>query len=554
MHISIDIWKSLAGIAIFLLGMNFLEEGLRHLAGRSFKLFLKKQTSHKLKAIGGGAIVTAILQSSSIVNLMVLAFAGAGILQMQNALAIILGANLGTTLTSWLIATVGFSYNIENFALPIAAVSGIMMMLVNKESRLYQWCKLLFGFSFLFIGLSYIKTGIENIVQHVDISSFNEQPAILFLFAGFLITSLIQSSSATVAIALSALNVNAIDLISATALVLGAEVGTSIKLIIASLNGLAIKKRVATGNLLFNITSTLLVFIFLLPINRFITDVIGIKDNLLALVLFQSLVNIAGIVIFYPFLGVFGRFLDKRFISRDDEALYISKAPITDSGLAMDALEKESANFIDKVLGFTANAFNADYKPPTPGVSRNYDRKPLKEKYEYIKTLHGEILRFSAKLQIASLSKNETEKLGQLISANRNSMYAAKNIWDALHDIDQLSKSSNDIKYSFFEKNKEKITIFCHFASELLEKKNNDGIFEDITAVYKKIQKEYSQNLEELYKEGMEKHVTQVEISTLINFNREMHTAFKSFVFALKDYLLSPKEAKYFDELPGFIR
>src|SRR6188474_480005 len=148
---SIDIWKALAGIAIFLLGIKFLEESLKQLAGRKFKLFLKKQTSNKLKAIGGGAIVTAVLQSSSIVNLMVLAFAGAGIIQMQNALAIILGANLGTTLTSWLIATVGFSYNIENFALPIAAVSGIVMMLANKENRLYQWCKLLFGFGFLFI-------------------------------------------------------------------------------------------------------------------------------------------------------------------------------------------------------------------------------------------------------------------------------------------------------------------------------------------------------------------------------------------------------------------
>jgi len=97
---SIDIWKMLAGIAIFLLGIKFLEESLQELAGRRFKLFLKKQTQNKLKAIGGGAVVTAVLQSSSIVGLMVLAFAGAGIIHMQNALAIILGANLGTTISN----------------------------------------------------------------------------------------------------------------------------------------------------------------------------------------------------------------------------------------------------------------------------------------------------------------------------------------------------------------------------------------------------------------------------------------------------------------------
>ena len=122
-----------------MLGMNFLEEGLHNLAGRPFKLFLKKQTSHKLRAIAGGAIVTGLLQSSSIVNLIVLAFVGAGVIQMQNALAVILGANLGSTFCSWIIATVGFEFNIESFALPIAGISGIAMLLTNKESRWNHW-------------------------------------------------------------------------------------------------------------------------------------------------------------------------------------------------------------------------------------------------------------------------------------------------------------------------------------------------------------------------------------------------------------------------------
>src|SRR5688572_24385198 len=125
LNVSFDIWKSLAGVAIFLLGMKFLEDSLRQLAGRPFKLFLKKQTSNKLKAIGGGAIVTGLLQSSSVVGLMVLAFVGAGVITMQNALAIFLGANLGTTINSWIVALLGFKFNIESFALPITAVAGI---------------------------------------------------------------------------------------------------------------------------------------------------------------------------------------------------------------------------------------------------------------------------------------------------------------------------------------------------------------------------------------------------------------------------------------------
>ncbi|HLG39855.1 MAG TPA: Na/Pi symporter [Chitinophagaceae bacterium] len=554
MLFSADIWKFLAGIAIFLLGMNFLEESLRHLAGRPFKLFLKKQTSNKLKGITGGAIVTGILQSSSIVNLMVLAFVGAGVIQMQNALAVILGANLGTTLNSWIIATVGFSFNLEDFALPAAGISGIIMMLVNKESRWYQWSKLIFGFSFLFIGLNYIKTGIEGLVQHVNLDSVKEQPAIVFLIIGFLITSLVQSSSATVAIALSALNVNAISLVSAMAIVLGAEVGTTIKLVLASIKGIAAKKRVAAGNFLFNSISTVIVLILLNPINYFIIEMVGIRDNLIALVFFQSLVNLAGIILFYPLLEISGKFLEKRFAGKDDESLFISKVSTADGDLALDALEKETHNFIFHVLSFTVNAFDNEYEVPETIRDKDFERKQVREKYEHIKNFYGDIHRFSVRFRNTLLHQQGLARLDQLISCIRNGMYAAKNIQDALHDIDQLRNSSNDVKYDFYKKNENRIVSFCKNISTLLAKKGTDGNLNEVTGIYENIQKGYTENLQELYKEGMAKHLSQSEISTLINFNREMYTAYKSFVFAIKDFLLDHDEAKHFDELPGFIR
>ena len=120
----------LAGIALFLLGMRLLEESLQQLTGRAFKLFLKRQTASKPKAILGGAVVTAILQSSSVVNLMVLAFVGANVLQMQNALAVMLGSNLGTTFSSWIIATVGFKLNIENSA--TIKYAKIIVIIINE--------------------------------------------------------------------------------------------------------------------------------------------------------------------------------------------------------------------------------------------------------------------------------------------------------------------------------------------------------------------------------------------------------------------------------------
>lgn len=555
MQSSLDIWKMLAGIAIFLLGMNFLEEALRSLVGRPFKLFLKKQTSHKLRAVAGGAVVTGILQSSSVVNLMVLAFVGAGVIKMQNALAVILGANFGTTLDSWIVATVGFKFNIENFALPIAGISGILMMLTNKESRWHQWCRLLFGFSFLFVGLNYMKTGIEGAVLHFDMSLLNQQPAIIFLLVGFIITLLIQSSSATIAIVLSALYANVIGLYEATALVLGSEIGTTIKLVLASVKGIATKKRVALGNLLFNIINAFIIFIFLLPVNKLITDIIGIKDNLIALVFFQSFVNLAGIILFLPFLNRFGKFLEKRFTKTDNETLFIHKVKAADTEIALAALEKETQHFIYHVACFTFNAFDK----PTAILNslqlyRDFESKKLMEKYEYIKHLHGEIFNYSIQLQNQVTDKESSLRVEQLISSARNTMYAAKNLKDAFPDIEQLKKSSNDVKYNFYKLTRDKIAKFYEAVILLLTSGNTEKNFEQLTSIYKSVQVEYSETLKELYKEGLARNLNEVEFSTLLNFNREMYTLEKSVLFALKDFLLTENESAYFDDLPGFIR
>ena len=165
---SIDIIsKMLVGVAFFLLAMNFMEDALKHLASRGFKLFLRRQTTSKLKAIGGGAIVSGLLQSSSILNLLVLSLAGAGVILMENSLALLLGSNLGSTLNSWVVATLGFDYNIESVVLPVAGIAGIGMAFSNNQSKWFLWFKFLFSLAFLFVALGFIKNGMEGwVVAH----------------------------------------------------------------------------------------------------------------------------------------------------------------------------------------------------------------------------------------------------------------------------------------------------------------------------------------------------------------------------------------------------
>ncbi len=542
----------MAGVAIFLLGISYIEKALQSLAGRNFKLFLKKQTSNKLKAIGGGAIVTALLQSSSVVNLLVLSLVGAGVIKMQNALALMMGTNIGTTLSSWIVATVGFKFSIEYFALPVTGITGIALAFLNEDSRWYQWSKFLFGISFLFVGLGFIKEGMQEIVKHTDLGWFNQYPVVVFVLVGMVLTAIVQASSATVAITLSALYANAISLYVAMAIVLGSEIGTTFKLFLASVKGAAVKKRVALGNFLLNTITVSILFILLQPINYFIVHVLQMQHNLLALVFFQTFVNIAGIVLFYPFLNLFGRFLENRFSDQEDESLFIKNIPATDTDMALEAMEMETHHFIFDTLEFSSLAFATELSMPEELLHKNFRRKTMIEKYEYIKHLHGEMHGYY--IQLKNAGSKKTQRLEQLISSVRNGMYAAKSIRDTFHDIEQLRNSSNDIKYNFYLVTKDKLTGFCKQAVLLMQQQNTPDFFETITSSYQSIQQGYTQSLQELYKEGMAKHVNELEISTLINFNREMYTAIKSLVFSLKDYLLNSKEADYFDDLPGFIR
>ncbi len=551
---SIDIWKMLAGVAIFLLGIKFLEESLQELAGRRFKLFLKRQTENKIKAIGGGALVTAVLQSSSVVSLMVLAFVGAGIIHMQNALAIILGANLGTTISNWIVALVGFKVNIENIALPVTGIAGLGYVILNKTSPLYNWSRFLLGFSFLFVGLGNIKTGIEDIVQQVDLTQYENSPVIVFFLIGFIITSIIQASSATMALTLSALFAGAINLHDSMAITLGSEVGTTIKLFFASIKGSAVKKRVALGNFLINVITVTIVLIFLSPVNRLITEIIGIKDNLIALVFFQSFINIFGIILFYPLLNVLGRFLDNRFRSTVDETMFIHKVEVKEPSTALDALAKETNHFIEMVCNYALSCFEIpDKKQPETKLNKKYLDHNILEKYEYIKFLYGEIHSYYIQLQKTTTNKEDLEMLDRLMSSIRNGMYAVKSFKDALPDKEQLQNSSNEIKFAFYKETRDEVQKFCNAIQELL-KENKQDKAKELTEIYKSVTAGYTTTLQHLYKEGTAGNVNETEITTMLNFNREIFTGFKSLVFAAKDHLLDKEQSKLFDDLPGFIR
>jgi phosphate:Na+ symporter len=281
---------------------------------------------------------------------------------------------------------------------------------------------------------------------------------------------------------------------------------------------------------------------------------VGIKNRLIALVFFQSLVNVIGIILFYPFLKIFAGFLEKQYRNTEEETMFIHKVDARESSMALFALREESGYFLEAVLDFARECFELmTLSPAEKKEYGKYRKIPFFEKYEHLKFLYGEIHTYYIAVQKNITDKEETEKLDRLMSSVRNAMYAAKSFKDSLPDKNQLFNSSNEIKYNFYRQSRQEVDELCNNFQHLLAQgeQMSSG---DLAKVYKQVTSGYTNTLQQLYRESTAGHVNETEITTMLNFNREIFTAFKSMLFALKDYGLDKDQSKFIEEQPGFIR
>lgn len=555
----ISFWKLLAGLAVFLFGMEQLERGIEHLAGRSFKLFIKKYTTHPFSAVLVGILITAILQSSSLVSFIVLAFVGAGVMAMPNALSVILGANFGTTLTSWIIALVGFSFNLEKFSYPILACGGIVFLVFGSSKSGFNYARMIIGFGMLFLGLDFMKASIGDYFSNFDVSPYVNYPIIVFALLGFIITAIVQASSATMAIALSALYTGKIPLEIAAGLIIGSELGTSIKSWFGAMQGLPAKKQVALGNILFNSGTTLMGLILVHPILYLITKVWNVSDEVYALVLFQNFTNLATIVMFFPFLQSFSSFLERRFREKKDQVpLYISKTGTEIPEAALDALEKDAHFFLHKTIVLNLDAFHIERNliPLEPELSEKM--KMLEGSafsygkfYDQLKVNEGEIVHYYLDLNKESLNEKDSRRLQQLLNVIRNATFSAKAMKDIRSDRKDFRESADDRKHEQYKKFQDKVKSFYLRVGEILQLKDKQVVFNDLTLLLESIRKEYDTNTAELYGIARNHQLSEQDLSTLLNVNRELFSSHRSLIHAIKDLMLSAESASNFESLPS---
>lgn len=307
----------IGGVGLFLLGMILMTDGLKALAGDALRSILSKYTTNRWSAVGAGAGITAVVQSSSATTVATIGFVSAGLLPFSNAVGVIIGANLGTTSTGWLVSLLGLKFSIGKIILPVIGL-GAFAKLVTR-GRLAQLGETLAGFGVIFVGIDILQAGMADLAVHFDPSSWPQATLggrALLVLIGMAMTVVMQSSSAAVATTLAALSGGTINVEQAAALVVGQNVGTTITAAIAAIGGSVQAKRTALAHIIFNLVTASVAFAVLPWFTAAVesaseTWISG--DHAITIAAFHTAFNLLGAVIFVPLLPQYARFIERRF-------------------------------------------------------------------------------------------------------------------------------------------------------------------------------------------------------------------------------------------------
>ena len=338
------------GLGLFLLAVNLITDGLKLAAGNALREILRKSTSTPLRGIVSGIGITAVVQSSSAVTVATLGFVNAGLITLYQSLGIVYGANIGTTMTGWLVAVVGFNVKIEMLALPLIGI-GMFLRITGGDTRRAPIGIALAGFGLFFIGIDVLKEAFADLTTVIDLRRITVDGIagiLLFVGIGFLMTLLTQSSSAAIAITLTAASGGVVGPYAAAGMVIGANVGTTSTAVLSVIGATPNAKRVAAAHVIFNV-ATGIVALLLLPLMFGVAKSTGELFGLMGipvvtLALFHTTFNVLGVLLMMPFTDKLTRILEQKFTSMEEvegRPKYLDKNIAVSPALALNALAIE---------------------------------------------------------------------------------------------------------------------------------------------------------------------------------------------------------------------
>lgn len=453
-----------AGVAILLFGMIMLEEGFKVFTKGPLQNLLQNATNKLYKSITVGATVTALIQSSSLVSVITISFISAGLISLSGGLGLIFGANIGTTATAWLVAGFGLKVKISALAMPML-VFGIIFSF-QKTKTLKGFGNVLAGLGFFFLGIHFMKEGFDVFKEHIDLTQFaisGYLGVLIYTGIGIVITTILQSSSATLALILTALAAGQVEYENALALAIGANIGTTITAVLGSLGSNIAGKRLAMAHLIFNLITGLVALLLIFPLTNLVDYLatifrISATDYTLKLALFHTIFNVLGVLIMIPFISKLEafliRFLKDREVTDISVPKYLNESVLNFPGTAIYSLFKESRflfkNTIFEIVAHGLNIHTGDIKSEEKikiiikksTTDMGVDVEGLY--YTKVKTIYGEILRYATTAESElKLTKKQQKAIAEIKIANRKMVEIIKNVRE-LHKNVTMARSLNN--------------------------------------------------------------------------------------------------------------
>lgn len=343
------ILETLGGIGLFLYGMAAMTSGLQKLAGERLRLYLARSTRTPLTGVVTGAAATAVVQSSSATTVAAVGFAGAGLLPFEQALGIIFGANIGTTITGWMVALIGFKLQLSAIALPLLFVAALLY-LFKRYRAIRGSGKALAGFCLIFIGIGYLQQGLAGYQDAIDLSRWGTESfggRLLLVLAGVILTLITQSSSATVATALTALNASVLTLPQAAAIIIGADIGTTVTAGLATIGGSTASRRTGFAHVIYNVITGVAAFLalpfYLWAVEKWNPTSITDSPEVVA-VTFHTVFNGLGVLLVLPFTKQFAHLITRLIPDRTPAMVAaFDRRLLVEPGNAIEALSQGTA-------------------------------------------------------------------------------------------------------------------------------------------------------------------------------------------------------------------
>ena len=461
LYVNEDSKYIVAGVAVFIIGMQFMEDGFKFFSGGILEKLIANSTNTNSKAIFLGITATAILQSSSLIAIIVISFLSAKIISLAGALGVVFGSAVGTTATTWIVSTLGVKIDIAAFALPMIIFGVIFRFYKNRNFQGFG--NILLGLGFVFLGIGYMKDGFEDLKQGINLAQFaidGYAGIIVYTLIGAFATVIIQSSSATMALTVTALVTGQIVYINAMAIAVGANIGTATTAALGAMVSNANSKRMAVGLFIFKgITAviTLASLYLMIDFVDYISKYLGIKsdDWAMKLAVFHTLFNLVGLIIFSFFIPKLVIFLKKLFV--EDKDSYISKPKFIDMEVvavpfaALKATRKETIHLYDNASEVLSHAImlhrhryigksniSKIVKESSDIIDLNID-----EFYESrIKSLYSDIIDYSIYF-INELDDEKRSYLNDLRNACRDIAESVKNTKELQKNIKKYISSNN---------------------------------------------------------------------------------------------------------------